>query len=126
MPPPMPLVRTLAGLLAAASLAGCGGAGATVQAHDQRVEITLDDFLIRPQNVRAQAGELTFVIANGGRLGHNLRLRGGSVGEQVVTTTLLPGDGATRSVTLAPGAYTMLCTVANHEQLGMTGRLVVR
>ena len=44
----------------------------------------------------------------------------------MVTTTLLPGDGATKAVTLAPGAYTMLCTVANHEQLGMTGRLVVR
>ena len=122
----MPLVRTTAALLAAAVLAGCGGAGPTVEVRDQRAEIELDDFLIRPQNVRARAGELTFAVTNKGRLGHNLRLRGGSEGEQVVTTTLLPGDGATESVTLAPGAYTMLCTVANHEQLGMTGRLVVR
>jgi plastocyanin len=122
----MPLVRLTAALLAAAVLAGCGGAGPTVEVRDQRVEIELDDFLIRPQNVRAQAGELTFTVANQGRLGHNLRLSGGSEGEQVVTTTLLPGDGATKTVTLAPGAYTMLCTVANHEQLGMTGRLVVR
>ena len=76
--------------------------------------------------MRAQAGRLTFEVSNGGRLGHNLRLRGGSEGEHVVTTTLLPGKGATKSVTLAPGHYTMLCTVANHEQLGMTGRLVVR
>ena len=122
----MPLVRTLAGLLAAASLAGCGGPGPVTQVRGDRVEITLDDFLIRPQNVRARGGRLTFVVTNRGRLGHNLRLRGGSEGEQVVTTTLLPGDGGTQSVTLAPGAYTMLCTVANHEQLGMTGRLVVR
>jgi plastocyanin len=97
-----------------------------VQVRDQRVEIELDDFLIRPQNVRAQAGELTFAVSNQGRLGHNLRLHGGPEGEQVVTTTLLPGDGATKTVRLAPGSYTMLCTVANHEQLGMTGRLVVR
>jgi uncharacterized cupredoxin-like copper-binding protein len=97
-----------------------------VQVRDQRAEIQLDDFLIRPQNLRAEAGELTFAVSNEGRLGHNLRLRGGSEGEQVVTTTLLPGDGATKAVRLAPGSYTMLCTVANHEQLGMTGRLVVR
>jgi plastocyanin len=122
----MPLVRTTAALLAATVLAGCGGAGPTVEVRDQRAEIELDDFLIRPQNVRAQAGVLTFAVANRGRLGHNLRLRGGSEGEQVVTTTLLAGDRATKTVTLAPGAYTMLCTVANHEQLGMTGRLVVR
>ncbi len=122
----MPLVRTTAALLAASVLAGCGGAGPTVEVRDQRAEIELDDFLIRPQNVRAQAGELTFAVANRGRLGHNLRLRGGPEGEQVVTTTLLAGDRATKTVTLAPGAYTMLCTVANHEQLGMTGRLVVR
>jgi plastocyanin len=122
----MPLVRTTAAVLAATVMAGCGGAGPTVEARDQRVEIELDDFLIRPQNVRAQAGELTFAVTNRGRLGHNLRLRGGSPGEQVVTTTLLPGDGAAETVTLAPGTYTMLCTVANHEQLGMTGRIVVR
>ena len=122
----MPLVRTTAALLAATVLAGCGGAGSTVQVRDQRAEIVLDDFLIKPQNLRAQAGELTFAVTNQGRLGHNLRVRGGSEGEQVITTTLLSGKAATKTVTLAPGTYTMLCTVANHEQLGMTGRLVVR
>jgi plastocyanin len=126
MPPPMPLVRTLAGLLAAALVGGCGGSEPVSQARDGQVEIALDDFLIRPQNVRAEAGRLTFQVTNGGRLGHNLRLRDGSEGEHVVTTTLLPGKDAAKSVRLAPGDYTMLCTVANHEQLGMTGRLVVR
>ena len=122
----MLLVRLTAALLAVAAVAGCGGSEPAVQARGQRVEIELDDFLIRPQNVRADAGPLTFVVSNRGRLGHNLRLRGGSEGERVVTTTLLPGKRATQSVTLGEGAYTMLCTVANHEQLGMTGRLVVR
>jgi plastocyanin len=125
MPRPMPLVRTTAALLAAVLLGGCGGAGPTVQARDQRVEIELDDFLIRPQNVRARAGELTFTVTNRGRLGHNFRLR--DEGREVVeVTTLLPGESATASATLRPGSYKMVCTVANHEQLGMTGRLVVR
>jgi plastocyanin len=122
----MPLVRLTAALLVAAVLTGCGGAGPTVQVRDQRAEIELDDFLISPQNLRAQPGELTFAVTNQGRLGHNLRLRGGSEGERVVTATLLPGKAARKSMRLAPGHYTMLCTVANHEQLGMTGRLVVR
>jgi plastocyanin len=125
MPRPMPLVRTTAALLAAVALAGCGGSGPTVQARGQRVEIELDDFLIRPQNVRADAGELTFEITNRGRLGHNFRLR--DEGREVVeVTTLLPGASATATATLRPGSYKMVCTVANHEQLGMTGRLVVR
>jgi plastocyanin len=122
----MPLVRTTAALLAAAVLTGCGGPGPAVQARDQRVEIELDDFLIRPQNVRAERGRLTFVVRNRGRLGHNLRVRGRDGREPIEVTTLLPGEQASRTATLAPGTYKMLCTVANHEQLGMTGRLVVR
>jgi plastocyanin len=125
MPPPMPLVRTTAALLAAVLLAGCGGPGPAVEARAQRVGIELDDFLIRPQNIRAQAGRLTFAVTNHGRLGHNFRLRDGAR-EVVEVTTLLPGESATRTATLRPGSYKMLCTVANHEQLGMTGRLVVR
>jgi len=121
----MPLVRLLAALLAAVLLSGCGGAGPVTQAGDGRLEITLDDFLIRPQNARARRGELTVVVTNAGRLGHNFRLRGGGR-DPLEVPTLLPGDSDTASARLPPGSYRMLCTVANHEQLGMTGRLVVR
>jgi uncharacterized cupredoxin-like copper-binding protein len=121
----MLLVRAIATALAAVALGGCGGPEPPAQARDGRVAITLDDFLIRPQNVRAPAGELTFEATNRGRLGHNLRVRG-SDGEPVAIATLLPGRRGTETVTLPAGDYKMLCTVANHEQLGMTGRLVVR
>ena len=46
--------------------------------------------------------------------------------EPVQVTTLLPGDSGTGSADLERGDYKMLCTVANHEELGMSGRLVVR
>jgi uncharacterized cupredoxin-like copper-binding protein len=121
----MLLVRAIAAALAALALGSCGGLGPAAEVRGGRVEITLDDFLIRPQNVRAQAGELTIVATNRGRLGHNLRVRDRD-GEPVAITTLLPGDSATETVNLPRGDYKMLCTVANHEQLGMTGRLVVR
>jgi uncharacterized cupredoxin-like copper-binding protein len=75
--------------------------------------------------VRAAAGRLTFVVANRGRLPHNFRVRGPK-GDPVQITTLLPGERGSETVTLRRGNYKMLCTVANHEQLGMTGRLVVR
>ena len=121
----MLLVRAIATALAALALGGCGEAERAAQARDGRVAITLDDFLIEPQNVRAQAGEVTFEATNGGRLGHNLRVRGRD-GEPVAIATLLPGRRGSETVTLSPGDYKMLCTVANHEQLGMTGTLVVR
>jgi plastocyanin len=121
----MPLVRLIAAALAAAALAGCGGPEPPAEARDGRVAIVLDDFFLDPQNVRAPAGRLTFEVVNRGRLGHNLRVRTED-GEPVAVPTLLPGRSDSESVTLSPGSYKMLCTVANHEELGMTGRLVVR
>ncbi len=124
----MPLVRLTAALLAATALTGCGGGEPVTRVQENRLEITLDDFLIAPQDVRAGDGRLTFLVTNRGRLGHNFRLRmeGSEAREPVAITTLLPGRSATASASLAPGRYTMLCTVANHEALGMTGRIVVR
>lgn len=121
----MLLARPIAVVAAAVAVGGCGGPEPPAQARDGIVEIELDDFLIRPQQVRAPPGELTFVVTNHGRLGHNFRLRS-RTGEPVSIATRLPGAGARETVTLAAGEYKMLCTVANHEQLGMTGRLVVR
>jgi uncharacterized cupredoxin-like copper-binding protein len=121
----MLLVRAIAAVLGALALGGCGEPAPPVDARGGRVEIVLDDFLLEPQRVRARAGRLTFAVSNRGRLAHNFRVRGRD-GEPVQITTLLPGDGASESVRLRRGDYKMLCTVANHEQLGMTGRLVVR
>jgi plastocyanin len=124
----MLLERAIAAALAALAFGGCGGVGgveSSVEARGGRIEIVLDDFLIEPQSVRAKPGRLTFAVSNRGRLGHNFRVRGRG-GEPVEIATLLPGEGASETVRLRRGDYKMLCTVANHEQLGMTGRLVVR
>jgi len=122
----MLLARATAAVLAALALGGCGGAGPATEARDGRVELALDDYLIRPQQLRAAAGELTFALVNRGRLGHNFRIRDRKGREPVEVATLLPGERGGDSATLPPGDYKMLCTVANHEQLGMYGRLVVR
>jgi plastocyanin len=121
----MLLARVIAVALIGVAMAGCGSREPATQARDGRVAITLDDFLIRPQNVRTEPGRVTFEVDNGGRLGHNFRLRSDE-GEPLAIPTLLPGRSGSKSVTLSRGSYKMLCTVANHEQLGMTGRIVVR
>jgi uncharacterized cupredoxin-like copper-binding protein len=40
-------------------------------------------------------------------------------------TTIEPGESKTRSFKLKRGTYTMYCVLANHEELGMYGTLVV-
>jgi len=121
----MHLVHLTAAVLAAAVLGGCGGAAPAASVRDGRIAITLGDYFISPQELRAQAGRITFAVTNRGRVGHNFRVRDED-GERVQVTTLLPGDSGAESADLQPGDYKMLCTVANHEELGMSGRLVVR
>jgi plastocyanin len=121
----MPFARATAALLAALVLAGCGGAEPTAVVRDAQVQIRLDEFFIRPQNVEVAAGRVRFQVAAGGRLRHSFRLWGPDRAP-VEIDTLFPGDAVVRAADLAPGEYRMVCTVSNHAELGMTGRLVVR
>ena len=122
----MPL--RLATLLALLALAGCGSAGAPVRTSDTRITITLDDFTIRPQQLRVPKGKLlTITVKNEGRLGHTFRLRTKSGANVLAMTTIRPGESMTRTNKrpLAPGNYTMYSVLANHEELGMRGRLTI-
>ncbi len=121
----MPAVRAAAALLIALTVVGCGGAGPTVRERDGQVPFVLDDFSISPQRVRVPAGEVAFAVVNRGRAGHNFRLKRGE-SEPVKLTTLLPGDRERATGRLRRGDYKMVCTVANHEELGMYGTLLVQ
>jgi len=59
------------------------------------------------------------------RLRHSFRLWGPN-GEPFAVKSLFGGDSATRTATLQRGEYRMVCTIMNHAELGMTGRLIVR
>lgn len=118
-------MRTLAALLICAAAAGCGGAEPPEHADDGRVRVTLDDFFLEPQRIRVRPGPTTFHVTNGGRLGHNFRLQRGG-GEPLKITTLLPGESGSAEIDLRRGRYGMVCTVANHKELGMRGTLIVR
>jgi plastocyanin len=121
----MPLVRATAVMVAAAVLAGCGGSEPTAQVQGGHVRIELDDFLIRPQNLTARAGRVTFDVTNRGRLVHSFHVQLPDR-QPVAIRQLQPGESASRSADLAPGEYRLVCVESNHAELGMTGRLVVR
>jgi plastocyanin len=63
-------------------------------------------------------------VTNRGRLGHAFRIRGKNRNVLSITT-IEPGETKSRSRRLARGTYTMYCVLANHEELGMYGTLVV-
>ena len=111
--------------LAAATLAACGSGQSTARARGGRVRVTALDFRYRPQLIRARPGTLTFDLVNRGRLAHTFRLtRKGQIVAKV--SSLLPGGHASKSVRVRAGEYRFFCALANHEELGMYGTLVVR
>jgi plastocyanin len=119
--------RLIVFVLCALTLAACGGSSAAVREPSRDFKVTLDDYLIRPQNLSVPRGALTITVTNRGRLGHTLRIRTAKSARNVLAfTTLEPGESKTRSFKLSRGTYTMYCVLANHEELGMHGTLVVR
>jgi plastocyanin len=107
------------------ALTGCGGAGAPVRERGDRFTVAVDDFLVRPQQLRVPKGKtLTITVVNRGRLGHTLRIRG-ATRNILAFTTIRPGESRTREFNPAEGTYTMYCALANHEELGLHGKLTV-
>ena len=120
--------RILAAALAVAAAlpaAGCADDSAPARVRDGRVTVTLDDFSIAPQRIRAKPGRISFRAVNRGAIGHTLRvMRSGR--EVAAVKTLLPGASGTGSGTFERGDYKLLCILGNHEELGMYGTLTVR
>jgi uncharacterized cupredoxin-like copper-binding protein len=121
---------SLAALAALAlALPGCGESD-VLRTKRPIVRITLDEYRIVPQNISIRAGRMKFVVRNAGRLTHNLVIqnerRNGTFvelpGRRVAT--MQPGQTAKPiKVDLTPGTYRLVCTIANHDDLGQFGTL---
>lgn len=71
------------------------------------------------------AGRLEIRLRNDGSLAHNIKVRRG--GELVGGTPSFPaGETESALVVLEHGNYELVCTVGDHEELGMKGELTVR
>jgi uncharacterized cupredoxin-like copper-binding protein len=71
------------------------------------------------------AGDVTFVVQNGSGLAHNFGIEGNGV--KAVSKTI----GAKKTVNLtlkglAPGEYTIVCTLPGHREAGMVARLTLK
>jgi plastocyanin len=125
-----------AALTAAVVLAGCGSEPAPVAAKGQTLRLVVDEYRIRPQALEVDAGTVRLVVENQGRLTHNVRVESepetasDNGGEAPVvfggTATAQPGETVRAEVPLVPGRYRLTCTIANHDNLGQYGTLVVR
>lgn len=134
----MPWPRALPALLAALpfAVAGCGD-GDVFATDRPALRVQLDEYRINPQEIRVQRqARLKVVATNTGRLTHNwvLQTPAANAGERPEDVegaripTLQPGEtGSTKidGAHLPPGEYTMICTIANHDDLGQFGRLIV-
>ena len=125
-------MRRFALTLALCSLlaAGCGDDDEperTVTAPaNAKLRVVADEYSFDPAAiVLSGAGTLTVTLRNEGSLAHNLKLFRGD--EEIGGTPTLPaGAGESSRLNLEHGSYRMVCTVGDHEQLGMTGTLQVR
>lgn len=113
-------------------LGGCGGAGAFSTDRPQ-LELRVDEYRIVPQDIVVKPGRLKIVVRNTGRLTHNLVVQippDKPDGKPVLvnrTATMQPGQTADPiKVTLRPGEYRLVCTIANHDDLGQFGTLEVK
>jgi plastocyanin len=123
--------------LAAAGLAACGGNGddtartVTVETGaGGAVRVVGDEYSFDPKGIVIAAGGgggpvgLKLTLDNRGALAHNLRVLDGDR-DQGGTPTFQGGETRSGEVELAPGRYRMVCTVGDHEELGMVGTLEV-
>ena len=136
MPRPMDLKRiipiVLIAILLVADVAACGDED-PVTVDGRTLRVRLDEYRIVPQNVRVKEGRLRIVATNVGRLTHNLKIvkqDEDDLEEAPIeidgTRTAQPNESAAVTIEHLPaGEYRMICTIANHDDLGQYGRLIV-
>jgi hypothetical protein len=114
-------------------LSGCGGD--PFRTDRPILRLTVDEYRIVPQDIVARPGRMKIVVRNTGRLTHNLVIQvpPEKVDDKPVevpgarVSSMQPGEAAEPiKVTLAPGEYRLVCTIANHDDLGQYGKLVIK
>jgi plastocyanin len=121
---------TLALVAPALALAACGD-DEPVRLDEPVLRATLDEYRITPQEVSVAPGRLRIVARNTGRLAHDLEVivpaegPGEQPRELGGTPTAQPGETVEATLTLRAGEYELVCTLANHDDLGQYGTLIV-
>jgi plastocyanin len=119
-------------LALAVLLSACGGddgkgeRGRTVTvAPGHEARVVAKEYSFDPSTlIVARPGRLRIRLENKGSLAHNLRILRGDT--ELGGTATFEGGARSATVSLRPGVYRMVCTVGDHRELGMSGKLRVR
>jgi hypothetical protein len=103
-------------------LAGCSHT--QMASASRKVDVSLTEYRLNPEDVHATTGYLLIVVRNNGSLTHNLSI---SQNGQAIASTqpIPPGHAAELAVDLAPGDYSMASTLLSDQALGAYGTLSV-
>lgn len=102
---------------------------ASGQAATNAVEIqaTLREWGLDLSQTEVAAGTVRFVVGNTGQFPHNFTIKDASGTVLSKTPNFAAAQGPqTVEVTLAPGTYTVYCSLPGHEQRGQKNTLVVK
>ena len=126
-----PALLAMLVLGAAAALAACGsnpasaGPATAVPSGVVAVEAKDNPYTFSPSTLTVPAGSVTFSVRNAGSEEHEFEIfKGETVVDEV--EGLVPGLTKELTVTLEAGAYTYVCLLNGHDQLGMKGTLTVQ
>lgn len=132
------MVAVLALLCTTVVLAACGGddssekpaATSSSSGAGQQLEVTAaepaeDKYAFEPGSLTAKAGAVTISMDNpsSDKAAHSVAIEGNGVDES--SQVVPPGKSATVSADLETGTYTFYCTVGDHREDGMEGKLTV-
>jgi uncharacterized cupredoxin-like copper-binding protein len=118
------IVRVLGGVAALAALVavtwlGQGGAAAPA------VTFRATEFLYKPGQGTAHAGEVVFVVRNEGAIEHNFVIQNAAKKNVAEIAVIEPGTSTEVRAAVAAGTYTIFCSLPGHREAGMVATLVV-
>ena len=116
----------LVGLVACSSAAESDApASADAPAPADSLAVCVADFMIDPSGLEIEGTTVTIDVTNDGPTPHNLTIRDADGEVLLATEDLSVGEMETITGELEPGEYTIFCSLAGHESLGMSGTLTV-
>jgi plastocyanin len=90
------------------------------------VQITEKEFTITLSRLRVHQGSAIVGVLNAGMDNHDLVIQSNATGSKPIKfSQISPGSHTSRTIKLAPGRYTLWCSIANHRKLGMVAPLTV-
>jgi hypothetical protein len=116
------LPATLAALIAAGLLVGCGAAHHAPARG--ALDVSVNEWRVTPENTDARPGALLIVVHNSGRLAHNLVLSRDGV-RVSFTPPIMPGQDADLEATVQKGRYQLLSSLVDDQATGVYGTLNV-